>query len=202
MNALMGRIVRRLRDRSLSPYRRRVPDIPEVREVRPDEYEIAGEVTALAYVEFAESASPEWAEYLKRIADIAGRATRTTVLVAVAGDRILGSATLELTDHIESTWTNPVAPDEAHLRMLGVHPNQRRKGIGRLLVNACIDVARAHGRHRLTLETTDRMRAAQALYRSMGFRWLRAREVAPGLSFQDYELRLDAAAGAPVATAH
>ena len=193
--------MRRLRDRSLSPYRRRVPDIPEVREVRPDEYEIAGEVTALAYVEFSEPASPEWAEYLKRIADIAGRATRTTVLVAVAGDRILGSATLELTDHIESTWTKPVAPDEAHLRMLGVHPDQRRKGIGRLLVNACIDVARATGRRRLTLETTDRMRAAQALYRSMGFRWLRAREVAPDLSFQDYELRLDAAAGAAIAAA-
>jgi ribosomal protein S18 acetylase RimI-like enzyme len=202
MNALMDRIVPQPRDSSLSPYRRRVPEVPEVREVRPDEYAVAGEVTALAYVEFADSASPEWGDYLKRIADIAGRARRTMVLVAVAGDRVLGSATLELTDHIESTWTAPVAPDEAHLRMLGVDPGQRRKGIGRLLVNACIDVARATGRRRLTLETTDRMRAAQALYRSMGFRWLRAREVAPGLSFQDYELRLDTVAGAAVAPAH
>jgi ribosomal protein S18 acetylase RimI-like enzyme len=202
MNALMGHSVRPPRDRSLSPYRRRVPDIPEVREVRPDEYEIAGAVTRLAYVEFAESASPEWAEYLNRIADIAGRAPRTTVLVAVAGDRVLGSATLELTDHIESTWATPVAPDEAHLRMLGVDPDQRRKGIGRLLVNACIDVARVNGRRRLTLETTERMRAAQALYRSMGFRWLRAREVGPGLSFEDYELRLDTAAGSAAVAAH
>src|ERR1700704_3620669 len=102
MNALIGRIVRCPRDRSLSPYRRRVQDVPEVREVRPAEYAGAGEVTALAYVEFADSTSSEWGDYLKRIADIAGRVTRTTVLVAVAGDRVLGSATLELTDHIES----------------------------------------------------------------------------------------------------
>src|SRR4030081_554879 len=109
MNALIGDIVRRPPGRSLSPYRRRVSEIPEVREVRPDEYAAAGEVTALAYVEFADSASAEWGDYLKRIADIEGRATRTTVLVGVAGGRVLGSATLELTDHIESTWSWPVA---------------------------------------------------------------------------------------------
>jgi ribosomal protein S18 acetylase RimI-like enzyme len=179
-----------------------VPEVPEVREVRPDEYATAGEVTALAYVEFADSTSPEWAEYLARIADIAGRATRTTVLVAVGGNRVLGSATLELTERIEATGTKPVAPDEVHLRMLGVHPDQRRRGIGRLLVNASIDVARANGRRRLTLETTDRMHAAQALYQSMGFRWLGVREVAPGLSFQDYEMRLDTMAASPVSTVH
>src|ERR1700694_2757289 len=101
MNAAMGHIVRRPRDRSLSPYRRRVPEVPEVREVRPDEYAAAGDVTAAAYVEFADSTSPEWAAYLARIADIGGRASRTTVLVAVAGNRVLGSATLELTERIE-----------------------------------------------------------------------------------------------------
>src|ERR1700730_11722511 len=182
MNALMDRIVPQPRDRGLSPYRRRVPEVPEVREVRPDEYAVAGEVTALAYVEFADSASTEWGDYLKRIADIAGRAGRTTSSGSTRGAR--------------------APPEEAHLRVLGVDPGQRRKGIGRLLVNACIDVARTTGRRRLTLETTDRMRAAQALYRSMGFRWLRAREVAPGLSFQDYELRLDTVAGAAAAPAH
>src|ERR1700730_16306881 len=108
MNALMDRIVPQPRDSSLSPYRRRVPEVPEVREVHPDEYTVAGEVTALAYVEFADSASPEWGDYLKRIADIAGRARRTTVLVAVAGDRVLGSATLELRDQLEPPWTAPV----------------------------------------------------------------------------------------------
>src|ERR1700730_15575049 len=112
MNALMDRIVPQPRDRGLSPYRRRVPEVPEVREVRSDEYAVAGEVTALAYVEFADSASAEWGEYLKRGEDMEGPAPRTRVLVAVAGRRVLGSATLELTDHIESNWTSPVAPDE------------------------------------------------------------------------------------------
>ena len=92
--------------------------------------------------------------------------------------------------------------ESGQLIEFNVTPHARRDEVTRETVNASIDFARAHGRRRLTLETTDRMRAAQALYQSMGFRWLGAREVAPGLSFQDYEMRLDTMAVSPVSTVH
>jgi len=162
----------------------------EIRPVRPEEYAIAGEVTAASYREFAPRGAPDWQAYLARIGDVAGRAGHTTVLVAVVDGHIAGTATVEIDRHIESGWREELAPDEAHLRMLGVHPSHRREGIGRSLVQATIDLARARGKTRLTLETTAEMRAAHAMYTAMGFTPTDRREVAPGLCFDGYELAL------------
>ncbi len=140
-----------------------------VRPVRPAEYDQAGAVTVLAYREFM-SPEGEWGGYEKRLADVAGRATRALVLVADVDGAIAATATLELDERISpDTQQPPLASDEAHLRMLGVHPGYRRHGIGRLMVDACIELARARGKRRLTLDTTEPMVAARALYEGMGF---------------------------------
>lgn len=141
----------------------------EIHEVRESEYAAAGEATARAYVEFATRGWAYWEPYLARIADVAGRAQRSTVLVASVSGEIAGSATLELDGRMNPESTEPLAPNEAHVRMLGVDPAYRGRGVARRLVVACIDVARAHGKRLLTLETTAAMKAAQQLYASMGF---------------------------------
>lgn len=164
----------------------------EVRPVRTDEYAKAGEVTARAYQEFAPPEMPQWQEYLGRIADVAGRAGRTIVLVGLVDGVIAGSATIELDQHVESDWHEAIAPHEAHLRMLGVDPAFRRRGVARALMEAAFDVARAHNRTRFTLETTGQMHAAQRMYESMGFAALGRTEVQPGLAFLSYELQLPA----------
>ena len=99
----------------------------EIREARPEEYAETGVVTANAYREFFSETEPH--SYLEEIADVAGRAPRTTILVAVDGDRIVGSATLEL-DGRTSEDAGPLAPDEAHIRMLGVDPDDAAGGRG------------------------------------------------------------------------
>ncbi|MBV8195398.1 MAG: GNAT family N-acetyltransferase, partial [Candidatus Dormibacteraeota bacterium] len=187
-----GRMLLRVDDRSLSRDRYRAGMAPglHVRLVRPEEYERAGAVTALAYQEFARPDRPGWVDYHRHIGDVAGRARRAAVLVALLDGVLVGSATIELDHHIEADWAEPLDPDEAHLRMLGVHPDHRRRGIGRALVEASIDLARHRGRRRLTLETTEVMRAAQRMYESMGFTFLGTREFQPGLIFLDYELSL------------
>jgi ribosomal protein S18 acetylase RimI-like enzyme len=160
----------------------------EVREATPDEHEEAGRVTALAYREFARPDDPDWERYLARIADVRARAERTTILVAVEEGRILGSVTLELDGRTEDEDADaPLAPDEAHLRMLGVHPEARRRGVARALVQACIERARAAGRRRVTLNTTSRMRAAQAMYEGMGFRRTPDRVFPDGFVLLGYE---------------
>lgn len=140
----------------------------EIREARPDEFPAAGEATAEAYREFVREDDPDWQEYLARIADMAGRAGRTTILVAVQDDRILGSATLELDGRVEAE-DGPLAPDQAEIRMLGVHPDARGRGVARLLMAACEERARATGKTLMTLHTTHRMRAAQRMYESLGY---------------------------------
>ena len=158
-----------------------------VRPVRRDEYEEAGTVTLLAYREFM-SPDGEWGGYEKRLADVAGRATRALVLVADLEGTIAATATLELDERINPQTTQPpLQADEAHLRMLGVHPNHRGRGIGHLMVDACIEHARARGKRRLTLDTTERMVGARALYEGMGFTFRGYADRDPGISLLMYE---------------
>ncbi len=138
-----------------------------VRIARPEDYQEAGRMTALAYSEFAPPGHEVWQNYLGRIEDVASRAGMTTVLVASDGERILGSATLELDSAIGDEGR--LGADEANLRMLGVAPEARGRGAGRALVQACIERAQAAGKAVLTLRTAPEMTAAQSLYESIGF---------------------------------
>jgi len=164
----------------------------EVRPVSPEEYAEAGEVTARAYREFAPPEVAQWQDYLARIADVAARAQHTVVLVVLVDGVIAGTTTIELDQHIEEGWREPVAPDEAHIRMLGVDPAYRRRGAGRALMEATIALALDRNRSRITLETTAQMHAAHRMYESMGFVAHGGKEVQPGLTFLSYELRLPA----------
>lgn len=161
----------------------------EVREATPEEYAEAGRVTASAYREFVRNA--DWEEYLGRIADVADRAARTTILVAVEDGAILGSLTLELGTRVrDDEDQRPLDPDEAHVRMLGVDPAVRRRGVARLLMLAAEDATAAHGRRRITLNTTPRMRAAQEMYVSLGYRRLEDRVFPDGFVLLGYEKTL------------
>ncbi len=163
----------------------------EIREARTDEYAEAGEVTALAYREFVRPEDSDWEEYLERIADIEARATRTTILVAVEEGRILGTATLELDARVEPEDDPTLAPEEAHIRMLGVHPDARRRGVAKLLMAACFERARERGKTRITLHTTHRMQSAQAMYEGLGFRRLPERVFPDGFVLLTYEKPID-----------
>ena len=141
----------------------------EVREARSEEYAETGRITAEAYREFVEPGEEPWERYLEHIADVAGRADRTTVLVGVEEGRILASATLELDERIDEDEDGPLAPGEAHIRMLGVAPQGRGQGVARALMAACEERARAHGKLMMTLNTTRRMPAAQRMYAGLGY---------------------------------
>jgi ribosomal protein S18 acetylase RimI-like enzyme len=142
----------------------------EIRDVRPDEHEESGRVTADAYREFVPvGGDANWEPYLHVIADVAGRAGRTTVLVALEGDRIVGSATIELEARIEPDDDPPLAPGEAHIRMLGVAPDARGRGIGPALMEVCEARARAAGKEMMRLHTTPKMTTAQRMYESLGY---------------------------------
>lgn len=144
----------------------------EVREATTDEHAAAGRVTAEAYREFVRPGDDDWERYLSKIADVAARADRTTILVAVEGERVLGSLTLELDARVRDEGEEeqrPLEPEEAHIRMLGVDPGARARGVARALMMESEARARAAGKTVMTLNTTHRMRAAQAMYERLGY---------------------------------
>ena len=168
----------------------------EIRPVREAEYAAAGEATARAYREFVTPGRSGFEAYLARIADIGARVDRAVVLVAVVDGEIAGSATLELGARVTPSTAEPLAPDEAHLRMLGVSPEQRGRGVARRLVTACIALARERGKRRLTLETSPLMIAAQRLYTTMGFISTGERHTPDGTVLLGYTLDIESAAPA------
>lgn len=58
---------------------------------------------------------------------------------------------------------------EAHVTNIAVHPDYRRRGIGRRLLETLIDRAIAEGCDTITLEVRKSNFSAQALYRQYGF---------------------------------
>jgi ribosomal protein S18 acetylase RimI-like enzyme len=166
----------------------------DVHRAEPQEYAEAGRVTALAYREFVEPGESAWEEYLDHIADVAGRADRSVILVASDDDHVVGSATLEFGERVDDD-DPPLEPDEAHVRMLGVHPDSRGRGAARALMVACFAEARAASRTRLTLHTTERMKAAKAMYEAMGFQRLPDRVFPDGFVLLSYEIAVPPEAG-------
>ncbi len=137
-----------------------------IREARPDELTAAGDVVATAYEALP---GERHDDYLEHVRDAAGRSRECTVLVAVdPAGRILGSVT-----YVPDS-TNPFADverdGEAGFRMLGVSPAAQGAGIGRRLVEACVELGRAQGRAALAIASTQVMTSAHALYLSLGFR--------------------------------
>lgn len=78
-------------------------------------------------------------------------------LVAIAGEKIIGYVIY---------W---LLTDSVDVHNLAVHPEWRRRGIGRSLLMAVIEDARGGSLKRVTLEVRKSNEAAQKLYHSLGF---------------------------------
>jgi ribosomal protein S18 acetylase RimI-like enzyme len=147
-----------------------------VRPVRPDEYSAVAELTVATYSDVLGSWLDE--DYREELVNVAGRAEKAVVLVAVdESGALLGSV----------TYVPGVGPyaefegaDEAGIRMLVVAPVAQGRGVGTALVGACVERARSAGRARVSLHTTPSMVTAQRLYQRLGFRRAPERDWLPG----------------------
>jgi GNAT superfamily N-acetyltransferase len=83
----------------------------------------------------------------------------------VEDGRVVGTVTLYLAPG-SMQWR----PGDAMFRLLAVDPAARGRGIGRALFQECLARARAAGKRRMALHTTEWMATARAMYERAGFR--------------------------------
>jgi ribosomal protein S18 acetylase RimI-like enzyme len=161
-----------------------------VRVARPADFVTAGDVTLAAY---EASGLLELGEgYADELLDAAGRAgaDRTDLLVAVDDtDEVVGSVTFVLPG---SPLAELCRPTEAEFRMLAVAPAARRRGVGELLVRACVDRARERGCQGMVISVSTISQPAHRLYPRLGFRRAPERDwrPLPHLPLLAYELAL------------
>ena len=167
-----------------------------VRPARPEEYAEAGRVTAEGYhadqLLSGHGESADTGPYQVRLRDAAQRARESELLVAV--DEVRPGAGH---GHLVSGWVTvagaAVRADQGEFRMLSVRAAGRRQGVGRALVDACLQRARAAGMTEVVISSLPEMTAAHALYRRLGF--VLAPELdhipVPGVNLWGFRLRLD-----------
>lgn len=138
-----------------------------IRQAACGDYETLGEITALAYLrggllDFGESDG-----YLAELRDVAKRAADAQVLVAAAGDTVLGGVTFVPAG---GPLADIARPGEAEIRMLAVAHAARGRGVGEALVRACVERARAtDGCRAVVLSTQRTMHSAHRIYERLGF---------------------------------
>jgi ribosomal protein S18 acetylase RimI-like enzyme len=163
-------------------------DVPSlsVEVARPEDFTRLAALTVDVYV----GGGLASAEYGRQLADVAGRAARADLLVVrdADGHVVAGVALVLAGDFGEVTESD----DEASFRMLVVDPAVQGRGVGALLVTACLDRARAAGKRRVVISTDPRMTTAHRLYERLGFTRLPERDwtPAPGVDPMVYALDL------------
>jgi ribosomal protein S18 acetylase RimI-like enzyme len=132
-----------------------------VRTARAEELAEVGELRVAAYTsQHLLDRVPWYADRLRRLGE------HGEVLVAVDGDKILGTVLLERWHQGSELAAGPA---DAEIRAFAVAPDAQGRGVGRTLVRAAVERAAELGAERVLLSTQPIMFAAQRLYEQAGF---------------------------------
>ncbi|MGH3799636.1 MAG: GNAT family N-acetyltransferase [Pseudonocardiaceae bacterium] len=143
----------------------------EIRSAVAEDLPAVHRIVSAAYAEFEPWLTPpNWARMTANIAKVVEPGAPGLLRVAQLGDQLAGTV----------TYLPPgpkdyqrVPPGWAVIRVLGVHPALRGRGVARALTDDCLALARADHAPAVGLHTAEMMVAARALYDSAGFVRLR-----------------------------
>jgi ribosomal protein S18 acetylase RimI-like enzyme len=128
------------------------------------DYEVAGAICVAAYG----AGDQLVGDYGEELADVAGRAGISEVLVADDPDTgaVVGTVTFVPPG---SPLAELAGDDEAEFRMLAVDPSAQGRGIGSALTRACLDRAAALGYAAVAIYTLSTNATAIGMYERLGF---------------------------------
>lgn len=155
-------------------------DSVSIRDVRPSEAEALGRLMVDVYSQLEGFPTPEQQPgYYAMLADIASQAAKKGARVLVAKtvvDGLLGGVVYfgDMSQYGSGGIATQLR-DAAGIRLLGVAPEARGKGVGKALTRFCIELARSAGMRNVVLHTTYAMQTAWRMYEGLGFK--RAREL-------------------------
>jgi ribosomal protein S18 acetylase RimI-like enzyme len=141
-----------------------------IRDARPEEHDLIRDLTLRAYAEYARTMTPEaWVGLQRAVMDGLANLAEKGCIVAERDGQLVGSVLLYKAGVAAygAEWSAVTMHPE--VRLLAVPPEARGLGVARALMSECIRRAREAGSPFLGLHTSRSMRAALALYQTMGF---------------------------------
>lgn len=141
-----------------------------VRGARAEEYAAIGALTVAGYDADGYLVRPDGSYdtgYARWLADAATRARDDDLLVAVLDDDLVGTVTW--CPYGSRSAQLATAAHQGELRTLSIDPAVRGRGIGRALVEACLERAREAGLTEVVLCSLVEMLPAHRLYTALGF---------------------------------
>ena len=111
-------------------------------------------------------------------------------LAALPGDYAAPRGRLLIAEDAGCVALRPIDEETCEMKRLYVRPEHRGSGLGRRLILAIMEEARAIGYARMRLDTMPKMDSAQRLYASLGFRDIPAYRYnpEPGARFLEADL--------------
>ncbi len=138
----------------------------KTRDARIDELDSVSKLLEESYREYSSLVPVEaWEPYRQDILDVRGRLRDSDLIVAELDGNLVGAVTLYLHGSPSLPWPE----GWAGIRLLGVLPGVRKKGVGVALMNECVRRCRDAGLKTIGLHTTTAMAVARRLYERMGF---------------------------------
>jgi len=147
----------------------------KIREASPKEFDEIGALMVKVYSQLEGFPSPkEQPNYYEKLANIGKFAdnSQTKLLIVVSKKGCIDGAVVYFSDmkYYGSGGTATKEKNSAGFRLLAVDPSVRGKGIGKLLTNACIDLAKKEKQKQLIIHSTKAMQIAWKMYEKLGFK--------------------------------
>ena len=145
-----------------------------VRNAASDEFSEIGQLMVKVYAQLEGfPTQEEQPEYYKMLANVGSFTTkpRTELLVATSSEGKIAGAVVYFAD-MKYYGSAGTATRErgAGFRLLAVDPEERGKGVGKLLTTECIRKARLSNAGQLIIHTTMAMQNAWKMYEQLGFK--------------------------------
>jgi ribosomal protein S18 acetylase RimI-like enzyme len=159
------------------------------------DFDAIAALNVTAYEEFAPRLGPEaWDAMRRKLTSVAERARTAEFLIVREAGGIVGSVAYGPAGTGEPAV---FAPTMAAVLLLAVHPRHRGRGLAKSLTTACVARARRDGAASIGLFTSELMRPAQHVYRSLGFRLDAELPPRYGVRYFRFELPLTGGPHAP-----
>ena len=141
-----------------------------IRVAREEEYAAVGALSVAGYDADGYLTYPDGTfddDYAGWLADATSRAHKSTLLVAFDGDELVGTVTWCPYGSGDAQLAKE--PHQGEFRTLSIAPEARGRGIGRALVEHCLERARSAGLTEVLLFSLKEMLPAHRLYARLGF---------------------------------